>query len=157
LPAGVSATAADADPVIALSGGVGELAYRAARGEPLPGTTAFGDLGIDLARRITASPILGRNLKSHVPAGLGRATVNGLTVHGTEVSGATLFLPHPEILPLTDLPILGSFSSRTTDEELTALLELASRAAEGACLRVELDSEDFSTVKALGQRLAAQL
>src|SRR5262249_3149754 len=50
-------------PVITLSGGVGELAYRQTRGEPLPGTTEFGDLGIDLARRICQSPVLGRNLK----------------------------------------------------------------------------------------------
>src|SRR5262249_33838677 len=59
-----------AEPVITLSGGVGELAYRCARGEPLPGTTAFGDLGIDLARRICASPILGGDLTSHMPSGL---------------------------------------------------------------------------------------
>ncbi len=68
---------AEAEPVITLSGGVGELAYRHARGEPLPGTTAFGDLGIDLAMRICESPILGRCLKSHIPSGLGRATVHG--------------------------------------------------------------------------------
>ncbi len=153
IPDGVAAV----DPVITLSGGVGELAYRAACGELLPGTTAFGDLGIDLARRICASPVLGRNLKSHVPAGLGRATVNGLAVHGTEVAGATLFLPHPEILPLTDLPILGTIGTETRDDELTALLDLAARAAEGACLRIAVEDVSTPTVKALGQRLAAHL
>jgi ethanolamine utilization protein EutA len=156
LPAILSGAPAN-EPVITLSGGVGELTYRAARGEPLPGTTAFGDLGIDLARHLCASPILGRNLKSHVPRGLGRATVNGLAVHGTEVSGATLFLPRSEILPLTDLPILGTIRSETSDDEVTALLELAARAAEGACLRVEPSTSDTPTVKALGQRLAAHL
>ncbi len=153
IPNGVAAV----DPVIILSGGVGELAYRAARSDPLPATTTFGDLGIDLAQRICASPVLGRNLKSHVPAGLGRATVNGLAVHGTEVSGATLFLPDPAILPLSDLPILGTIGTEIRDDELTALLDLAARAAEGACLRV--GGADVSTprVKALGQRLAAHL
>jgi ethanolamine utilization protein EutA len=143
--------------VITLSGGVGELAYRHARGELLPATTAFGDLGIDLARRICESPILGHDLRTHVPAGLGRATVQGLTLHSTEVSGATLFLPSPGILPLTDLPILGTIGEQTRDDELAALMNLAGRAAEGACLRVEVQSEDSATVKALGQRLARLL
>ena len=145
------------DPVITLSGGVGELAYRDARGEPLPGTTAFGDLGIDLAQRISASPLLGKDLKTHIPAGLGRATVHGLTAHSTEISGATLFLPLPEILPLTDLPILGTIGSETGDEEILGLLTLAERAAEGASLRVELKAVDTASVKALGQRLAVLL
>jgi ethanolamine utilization protein EutA len=146
-----------ADRVITLSGGVGELAYRHARGESLPGTTAFGDLGIDLALRICESPVLGRDLRTHVPAGLGRATVHGLTLHSTEVSGATLFLPSPGILPLTDLPIVGTIGDQTSDDELAALIGLAARAAEGACLRVDVQSEDSATVKTLGQRLAGLL
>jgi ethanolamine utilization protein EutA len=148
---------ANVDPVITLSGGVGELAYRHVRGEPLPTTTAFGDLGIDLARRICESRILGRDLRTHIPAGLGRATVHGLTLHSTEVSGATLFLPRPEILPLTDLPILGTIGEQTTDDELAVLIGLAARAVEGACLRVEVQSEETATVKSLGQRLARRL
>jgi len=156
-PVEIPAGAIREAPIITLSGGVGELAYREARGEALPGTTAFGDLGIDLARRICASPILGRDLKSHIPSGLGRATVNGLTAHSTEVSGATLFLPYPEILPLIDLPILGTFGSDTSDDDLAALMDLASHAADGSCLHVELDSPDTATVKALGQRLAEYL
>jgi ethanolamine utilization protein EutA len=144
-------------PVFTLSGGVGELAYHHARGEPLPGTTAFGDLGIDLARRLCDSPILGRDLMSHIPSGMGRATVHGLTAHSTEVSGATLFLPRPEILPLTDLPILGTFGPETNDEELVTLLNLAARVAEGACLRVEVPTADAPTVRGLGQRLAGFL
>jgi len=151
-PATVGATAGA--PVMTLSGGVGELAYRQARGEPLPPTTAFGDLGIDLARRICESPILGRDLKSHVPSGLGRATVHGLTSHSTEVSGATLFLPRPEILPLSDVPILGTIESETPDNEVKVLLDLASRSAEGACLRVDVANVEMATVKRLGQRLA---
>src|SRR5205823_4624723 len=41
--------ATDSEPVITLSGGVGELAYRHAAGESMPARTEFGDLGIDLA------------------------------------------------------------------------------------------------------------
>jgi len=153
LPSGPSAP----EPIITLSGGVGELAYRAARGDQLSDTTAFGDLGIDFARRICAAPVLARNLGSHVPAGLGRATVNGLAVHSTEVSGATTFLPHPERLPFIDLPILGQIGCATSDDELTTILDLAERAAEGACLRVVLESEERAAVKALGERLAVHL
>jgi ethanolamine utilization protein EutA len=156
-PAGPYAGIQDADPIITLSGGVGELAYRHARGQPLPGATAFGDLGIDLARRICASPLMGKDLKTHIPAGLGRATVHGLTAHSTEISGATLFLPRPEILPLTDLPILGTLGSGSGDDELRALMNLATRAAEGACLRVKPAADDTSTIKSLGQRLATLL
>jgi ethanolamine utilization protein EutA len=146
--------ASDSEPVITLSGGVGELAYRCARGDSMPGTTAFGDLGIDLALHISQSPRLGRSLKSHIPAGLGRATVYGLTLHGTEVSGLTLFLPRPDILPLIDRPILGTIGESTSDRELLTLLELAGRAEGGAVLRVELEATGTSTIKAFGQRLA---
>jgi ethanolamine utilization protein EutA len=146
----------DSEPVITLSGGVGELAYRQAAGESMPATTAFGDLGIDLAQRIRQSSLLGRNLKTHVPSGLGRATVYGLTLHGTEVSGSTIFLPRPEILPLIDLPILGTIGDSTSDSELLALLRLAGRAGAGAVLRVELEVTDTATVKAFGRRLARQ-
>jgi len=144
-------------PIITLSGGVGELAYRHARGEPLPETTAFGDLGIDLARRICQSRVLGRNLNSHVPAGLGRATVQGLTLHGSEISGSTLFLPDPRILPLNDLPILGTFGETTSDDELVALFDLARRASAGACLCVQLETLNAPSVKRLGGRLAPLL
>jgi len=147
----------EVDPVITLSGGVGELAYRAARGASLPGTTEYGDLGIDLARRICQSPLLSRDLKTHIPAGLGRATVHGLTKHSTEISGATLYLPRPGVLPLTDLPILGQFSPATSDGELADLLNLAIRSATGACLRVEIEDDRAVTIKSLGDRLASHL
>jgi ethanolamine utilization protein EutA len=135
---------------------VGELAYRHAAGESMPATTHFGDLGIDLAARIGESSLLGRNLKSHVPSGLGRATVCGLTMHSTEVSGPTIYLSRPEILPLIDLPILGTIGDLTSDAELLRVFELAGRAAAGAVLCVELTAADMSTVKAFGGRLARQ-
>ncbi len=147
----------DSEPVITVSGGVGELAYRHAADESMPTTTEFGDLGIDLAVRIGESSLLGRNLKSHVPSGMGRATVYGLTLHGTEVSGTTILLPRPEILPLIDLPILGTIGDSMSDAELCTMLELAGHAGGGAVLRVELKATATSTVKTFGQRLARQL
>ncbi len=41
-----------ADYAVTLSGGVGELVYAHLQGRPWPPTTRFGDLGIDLARRL---------------------------------------------------------------------------------------------------------
>lgn len=146
-----------ADSIITLSGGVGELAYRDARGEPLPGTTAFGDLGIDLARRLCDSAVLGRHLKSHVPTGLGRATVQGLTIHSSEISGTTLYLPHPGVLPLNDVPILGTIEDATSDGDLSFLIGLTQRAAGGGCLAVKFGKTDTASVKALAERIARVL
>lgn len=147
----------DATPVITLSGGVGELAYRHARGERLPATTAFGDLGIDLAKRICQSTLIVRDLMQFVPPNLGRATVYGLTIHTTEVSGSTLFLPRPAILPLRDLPIVGRLAIDATPDQILSLLELARSATRGAGLHVDCPPEDWQTIKALGERLAVAL
>lgn len=156
-PAQATPAVGETDPIITLSGGVGELAYRAVRGESLPGTTAFGDLGIDLARRICQSPLLSRNLTTHIPAALGRATVHGLTKYSTEISGGTLFLPQPEMLPLTDLPVLGRLGPETGEQEFRELLALAARSAGGACLRIEATDMGGAGIKALGERLTAHL
>jgi ethanolamine utilization protein EutA len=144
-------------PVITLSGGVGELAYRHARGERLTSTTGFGDLGIDFAQRICRSPLLAKNLNQFVPPNLGRATVYGLTMHNTEVSGTTLFLPRPAILPLSDLPIVGRLLIDTTTEHVLSLLELAKVSTRGAGLHVDCPSADWQAIKMLGQRLAEAL
>src|SRR5215469_13002397 len=125
-------------PIVTLSGGVGELAYRAALGHELPGVTAYGDLGIDLAKRICRSPILSKNLRTHTPAALGRATVLGLAIHHVQLSRATLFLPDRPVLPLAELPIVGRLDAESSDEEVAAALELASNGHRGACLAIEL-------------------
>ena len=80
------------DMAVTFSGGVGELVYRSLQGHSWPATTHFGDLGIDLARRILQSSIWADSLRSFRPMTAGRATVYGLLRHSTEVSGNTLFL-----------------------------------------------------------------
>ena len=147
----------DATPVITLSGGVGELVYRHVQGGQLPPTTAFGDLGIDLAERICRSPLLARDLKQFVPPNMGRATVYGLTIHNTEVSGSTLFLPRPAILPLSDLPIVGRLATDASPEQISSLVELAKTSSRGAGLQVDCPPDDWQAIKGLGQRLAAAL
>lgn len=143
--------------IVTLSGGVGELAYRAARGDALPPTTAFGDLGIDLARRIAQSPLLGRHLCTHLPAALGRATVLGMAIHHVHLSGATVFLPDPRILPLAELPIVSRLAHDAGDEAMGAALLLAWRAHSGGSIAVDLGDARQVTVRSFGQRLADAL
>ncbi len=146
------------EPVaITFSGGVGELIYRAMDGEALPSTTYYGDLGIDLARAIMASPLLSGALKAVVPENKGRATVYGLALHSTEVSGATLYLPHPQTLPLRHLPIVARLDASASETQLQSAIELVCQHAHGAALQVLLaDSEHYranklEAVRRLGQ------
>ncbi len=151
LPAGVS------EVVVTLSGGVGELVYAHLLGKPLPATTYFGDLGVDVARRLLASPRWAGHFRDFVPAGGGRATVYGLLRHSTQISGNTLFLPRPELLPLPDLPVLGTVALASTDEQIHNLLDLAGRGARGGCLRAALDGHAPAAARDLARRLAALL
>ena len=145
------------DPIVTLSGGVGELVYSQFQGKPWPATTFFGDLGIDLARRLLESSRWVKFWNTFCPESAGRATVYGMLRHSTQISGATVFLPHPEILPLADLPILGTISDTSTEAHLRHLLNLARRSPRGGGLRVELAQPDPETVRALGMKIAGML
>jgi ethanolamine utilization protein EutA len=153
LPAGL------ADYVVTVSGGVGELIGAHLDGAPWPATTCFGDLGIDLARRLVASARWGPRLHYEGLVSAGRATVYGLLRYSTQISGSTLFLPDAEVLPLNDLPILGCVSAASVPERMDELLTLAARSPGGACLRVELEGEGESTaaVRTMGRRFAEAL
>ncbi len=144
-----------APPSLTYSGGVGELLYARLRGQPPPPLTAFGDLGIDLAARILASPLLTARLL--VPESTGRATSYGLLRHLTRLSGSTLYLPRPGLLPLADLPIFGRISSASTDEEIHASLDLVRRSSRGGCLAVSLAGRGLVAVKELAGRLGQAL
>jgi ethanolamine utilization protein EutA len=137
--------------IVTLSGGVGELVYDAVEGRGWPSTTAFGDLGIDLARRLLDSPLLGPHLRRFTPAGRGRATVFGLLRHSTEISGSTVFLSDPEVLPLADVPIFGTVSEVTSDAHWRDLLALAQ--GRGGCLQVAFAAPGAASVRQLGLRL----
>jgi ethanolamine utilization protein EutA len=142
-----------ATPIITLSGGVGELAYACARGETLPSTTAFGDLGIDLARCICQSPLLAKDLRAHAPANRGAATVCGLALHTAELSGTTLYLPRPDLLPLADLPILGCLCEPDSGR-LEELLDLAKTGGHGAAIRIDSPLDGWQSVKRMGEAIA---
>lgn len=145
-------------PALTFSGGVGELVYRLAAGHPLPDTTYYGDLGIDLARAIVASPTLSRSLRSIVPENQGRATVYGLTLHSTEVSGATLYLQRPDILPLRHLPVIAQIDESADENIWCSVLQRLSSHSHGACIQIVPDAHfGLDSVRGLGQRIAAAL
>jgi ethanolamine utilization protein EutA len=147
----------EADVAITFSGGVGELIYASLDDRPWPATTHFGDLGIELAQRIVESKVFGPHLRRLQPASAGRATVYGLLRHTTEISGSTLFLPRPAILPLADLPIFGSWHRESTDEEIAGVIGLVRHSPRGGCVQVSLRTRDTAIVKAFGMRLAEVL
>jgi len=154
-------------PVVTFSGGVGELIYQYSTGTPLPSTTYFGDLGIDLAVRIAQAPLLATSITDFIPENMGRATVYGLAIHSTEISGATLFLPKQEILPLQDLPIVGKITMDEVAEDIQKLLTLIARNKGGAIQILSSQNvtekptilqgpfvEKHQRVKDLGQKIA---
>jgi ethanolamine utilization protein EutA len=149
----------DAPAEITFTGGVGALLYRLHAGEPLPDTTHYGDLGIDLARAIAASPPLSRSLDRFVPEHRGRATVYGLTLHSTDVSGASLYLPRAAVLPLRDLPILARVGCEAPPDAFSAAFALAGRHHQGGCVQVSRGPASGSAagIKALGDKLAEAL
>jgi ethanolamine utilization protein EutA len=144
-------------PVITFSGGVGELIYARTRGEPLPATTAFGDLGIDLARRLVESPVLSRHLRTHTPVNSGHATAFGLSLYGTAVSGATLYLPDTGVLPARDLPIVAKLRMDASADDVRRAVDLAGCGARGGCIEVDEMVTDYAEVKKLGTSLATAL
>lgn len=146
-----------AAPALVYSGGVGELIYRLSRGEEIPGETPYGDLGVPLARRILSSPVLGAHVSRWAPEGGGRAVAYGLLRYATELSGATLYLPRPEVLPLRDLPIVAALSPGAADADIEAAVALARRSEQGACLDIALPDSRAATVRAMAARLARAL
>ena len=157
---GRTATGGDSPPAITFSGGIGELIYRGSVGVALPERTAFGDLGVELARGILASPVLNRDLERLRPDALGRATVYGLGLHSTELSGATLYLPDPALLPLSDLPIVARVPYDAERATLERALRLAPARSEGTCLQLIGDgsvSPDRERLKAFASTLNESL
>jgi len=148
----------DSAPALTFSGGVGELVYRCAAEQPLPGTTHYGDLGVDLARAIVASPRLSHSLQRVVPENQGRATVYGLTLHSTEVSGITVYLRQPEALPLRNLPIIAQIDESAGVDTWVAAIRRLARHGSGGCIQILPGAHfDLQSVRSLGGRLAQAL
>jgi ethanolamine utilization protein EutA len=142
---------------ITLSGGVGELAYRGLTNNTWPTTTAYGDLGIDLARQLVERPFWRDHLTRFTPIALGRATLFGLLRHNTQISGGTVYWTDPSVLPLGDLAIIGTISPLTVLDEFDRLIALVARTVNGACLRVENAACDRASLLVLAERLRQSL
>lgn len=136
------------NPKITFSGGVGELIYQYNAKKPLPDTTYFGDFGIDLAIAITKSTILAKDLNRYIPENKGRATVYGLTLHSTEISGHTIYLPNLSTLPLNDIPVIAKLSLDSTDEMWQNAFNLAAHRQLGACIQL-IDLNTTTSLHAL--------
>ena len=136
LPPGLFHPSNHAAVTITVSGGVGELVYRAMAGESPTGVTPFGDLGWDLALGLVGDEWISSSLKTHVPKNMGRATAFGLALYNTEVSGTTVYLPSESILPLRDLPVLGRISQDSSPADIIKLLELAAKSRTGSAIQV---------------------
>lgn len=144
-------------PIITFSGGVGELVYKAACGRALPSTTYYGDLGIDFASRIVASPTLVRSSNVTTLSAGGRALVFGLLRHATELSGSTIFVSDDEVLPLEDVPIVATLSLASSDDEIDTMVRLALRMAPAACIELSLPDTRLASVRTIGKRLAGAI
>ena len=144
-------------PKITFSGGVGEIVYQLAAGTTTPTTTYFGDFGIDLAQAIVASPVLSAHLKTHVPENLGRATVFGLALNSTEISGSSIYLPNPNLLPLHDMPILAKLPFDAPIEAWRQALRLASTRENGACLQITQANIGLQQIRAFAQMFAKEI
>jgi ethanolamine utilization protein EutA len=140
---------------ITLSGGVGQLVYQMRQEQADFARTEFGDLGGELARGILECDAICKRL-TLVPRGLGRATVLGLLRHSTELSGSTLYLPHPERLPLENVPIVGQLDEHSSSDQIVPLLELVAAAGHAAAIQVDLP-QDLSAVRQVGELMATAL
>jgi ethanolamine utilization protein EutA len=151
-----SAPSADSVLACTFSGGVGALMHRLLQGERV-GTTPFGDLGANLATCLLQEPRW-RHALVPVPAEIaGRATSMGLMRHATMVSGSSIYLPVPHLLPLRDLPLLGAIGPETSAARLRELLVLCAASQRGGAMRVVLGTATAARVRSLGEAIAAGL
>ena len=139
----------NAQPKITFSGGVGELLYKISTDETLPSTTFYSDFGIDLALAISRSALLSADLITCVPEHKGRATVVGLTLHSTEISGSSVYFPKPDCLPLRDVPIIAILALDSPKEQWRSAFTLAARRQHGACIQISACNNTLEQVRAL--------
>ena len=140
-------------PKITFSGGVGELLYKISAGEAPATTTYFGDFGIDLAIAISRSTLLSTDLKTCVPEHKGRATVVGLTLHSTEISGNTLYLPNPSSLPLRNLPVIAKLADDSSIEQWNNAFALAVKQQHGACIQIVACNNALEQIRTLSLQI----
>lgn len=89
----------------------------------------FGDIGLLLGLSLSRSP-LAANGKLMEPLETRYATVIGAGMQLTELSGSTIYISRPEILPLYDLPVIKPFAREMVQATTEELVEAISRGVE---------------------------
>lgn len=145
-----------ANAVVTFSGGVGALMSDLLAGKD-PGITPFGDLGVDLARSLLAKPRWSNRMQPLPSQHAGRVTSMGMMRHATMVSGASIYLPRAELLPMRDLPLLGVVNSETTERHWLELLSLIETSRNGGCFFVVLGTANPAVVRKVGDAIAKAL
>lgn len=97
--------------VVSFSGGVGDLAYM----DELPADFAYDDIGVFLARSIREEAVA-RGLKVVKSDETIGATVVGAGSHSMDISGSTILVTNPSVLPVKNVPILKIADSQTIPE-----------------------------------------
>ena len=71
-----------------------------------------------------------------MPESRGHATVYGLALHHTEISGTTLFLPDSQWLPLKDLPVVARLRVDDAAGRISHGLEMVRKCQAGGAIQV---------------------
>ena len=101
--------------------------------------------------------MLGADVRELVPEHRGRATVYGVALHATEVSGATIHVDAAQ-LPLRDLPVVARLAADAEPERLLAAVRLVARTERGGCEQFAAGAaQGLDRVRELGARLANAL
>jgi ethanolamine utilization protein EutA len=106
---------------LTFSGGVADFIYGPEPADPF----LYGDIGPTLGKAVVNSPDFS-SVTILTPKETIRATVVGAGSNSLELSGSTVTLSHPEILPLKNVPIL----KLTLDDERNDYRHFSSRLAQ---------------------------
>lgn len=148
---------------LSFSGGVGKLVYEA-EGVSNPGEAfRFGDIGPVLAQEITRTRLWASG-DVFRPDQTIYATVIGAGSYMTELSGSTIFISNPEVLPLRDIPVVKpadhglSMDEAMIREAVLHGLELVDIDPEGephpVALVLDVGNPRFEEIKRLSAGIA---
>jgi ethanolamine utilization protein EutA len=127
---------------LTFSGGVAEYIYSR---EP----TRFGDLGPDLAAAIARAAQEGRLPAPPIPLGEGiRATVLGASQFSVQLSGNTVHISNPAVLPLRNLPVVYA----RLDNPNTPQADEVAQAIRNGFIRLDLIEGEHPAAVALPWR-----
>ena len=123
---------------ITFSGGVADYIYQDYDPQnPFP----YGDIGPLLGHCIKHSPAF-KGVEILTPIETIRATVVGAGSNTMEISGSTIALSHPDVLPIKNIPIL----KLSSDDESQHYEYFSSRLAEKISWFKETDSDSYQEV-----------